>query len=180
MIEFLDNFATIWKFWMFVSFVLGLVGMVFLFIYKFNTTKNQRKTLKHGIILLSQLFLTWFIGFGSLWIIQNEARHEFLEFLDQPDLKIEINGKPLNPESSELVLDILKSTRDIDAHHSHSSEEQQLKLSIRSSHDTIDILIEQDSEIETEYWIYWDKYHNTTSEEIGRIRTTKLKMIKGS
>lgn len=173
MTEILDSFLSVFYYWMFPSFGLGIIGFGFLFYVKLAKPTKRKKPLITGIILLGQTILTWIIAFGSLFLVQDMARNELKDILSKSDLSIKINGELIENEYSTLIISELQSIADISAHHSHPTEIT--KIQIISNNETSILSLEKDSEIRTEYWIYWDKYKTTKSNEIGRIRTDKLK-----
>jgi hypothetical protein len=177
MTEILDKFVSIWYYWMFISFGLAIIGFIILFIRKYSKIENSNKYLKIGIILISQAFLTWIIGFGTLWTIQYQARQELKEFLSQPDLIVTINNELIDKKYSMKIINEIKTISNIEAH--HSSPTELIKIKIDSGLKTINLDFKQDSENKNEYWIFWDKYKVTRTNEIGRIRTEIFKDKNG-
>ena len=177
MITFLDNFISVWTYWMIPSFILGLVGFCFLFYVRWGSPTNKKKSLKIGISLFGQTFLTWTIMFGTLWIIERQARHELKTYLNQPNLTISLNGQIINKIDSDSIVKELIRVTNMQAHHSHTTDI--IKIEITSTSKTEIIRLEKDSEIENEYWIFWDKYKSTSKNEIGRIRTNIFKKNNG-
>ncbi len=105
---FLDIFASFWHFWMFISLGIGIFGFGLLMYSPYGKSKNNSKVSKTLIILFVQTILTWIIGFGLLWIIQYQARIEFIQFLNQSSLTVIVNGEMLDSEKSKLVISELK------------------------------------------------------------------------
>ena len=169
----LDSFLSVFYYWMFPSFGIGIIGFGFLFYVRWAKPAKRKKPLITGSILLGQTVLTWIISFGSLFLVQDMARNELKEILSHTDLSIKINGELIDKEYSTLIISELQLISDITAHHTHPTEKREIQIT--SNNETSRLSLERDSEIKTEYWIYWDKYKTTKSNEVGRIRTDKLK-----
>lgn len=169
----LDNFISVWAYWMIPSFLLGLVGFGFLFYVRWVNPTNRKKFLKIGILLFGQTFLTWIIAFSTIWIIEARSRHELKEFLSQNNLSIRINGQTTSKILTDLILKELMNIRNIPAHHSQPTDK--IKIEIISKSMTEYLNIARDSERENEYWIYWNKYEITRKSEFGRISTEIFK-----
>ena len=173
MTETLDSFLSIWHYWMFPSFGIGIIGFFILFNVRWGKPRNIKKSIRVGAILLGQTFLTWFIASGLLWTIQLQARKELKEFLCKNDFVLKIDGKEIDSENSKVIITELRTIDNIAAHHSHPTNKTDVQ--IISDNETINLSLEKDSDIDSEYWVFWDKYNSTTLIEIGRIRTEKLK-----
>lgn len=172
MTEILDKLVSIWYYWMFVSFGIAFIGVIILIILSirnYSKVEKRNKYLKIGAILFSQAILTWIIGFGTLWTIQSQARQELKEFLSQPDLIVSINGELIDKKTSITILNEIKTIGNIEAHHSSPTEE--IKIKIESELETFNLSLKRDSDCKNEFWIFWDKYHATKTNEVGRIRT---------
>src|SRR3954464_1784756 len=89
----LDNFLSVWIYWMIPSFLLGIVGFGVLLNVRWGNQKNKNKSLKIGIILFTQTFFTWIIMFVSMGILEERARQELKDFLSQSNLSIRFNGQ---------------------------------------------------------------------------------------
>lgn len=48
------------------------------------------------------------------------------------------------------------------------------ELVLIADKDTLSLLLRLDSQIDNEYWIFYEKYKTTSLNEIGRIRTNIL------
>ena len=169
----LDSFASCWYYFMFVSLGLGFVGIGLLMMWQYGNSNNPKRLLKIGGTLIGQLILTWIIGFGSLGIVQNNARKEFKNILNQENLTLNINGTELKHGDKLEMIQILKSINKVPAHHSHPTSE--IIIEIEHNGNKSNLYLNKDSERQNEYWVYWDKYQLSSSNEIGRITNEKLK-----
>lgn len=154
---------------MFVSFGLGVIGVLILIYVQQVKPANKRKPLITGVLLLIQVIGTWIIGFGLLWVVQFSARDELKNFLEQPNIEVQINGTTLPRSEADQILEELRKVENYMAHHSHPTD--QLTIELIVNEETFPLSLERDSEIPTEYWIFSNKYEVTTSNEIGRIQT---------
>ena len=152
---------------MLFSFLIALVGFCFLIYSKYEIGTKKKKARIIGIILFVQVFLFFWVNFKLMNTMQNKARKEFVTFLDYPDLKVKINDVEIKENSLEQTISSLRNIRYVHGHHSHPEEE--IEIIISSKEKNIKIKAAQDSEIKTEYWIFWDKYESTKLNEIGRI-----------
>ncbi len=165
----IDSFLTFWRNWMFVSFGLGVIGVIILIYVQQAKPTNKRKPIITGVLLLIQVIGTWIIGFGLLWVVQFSARDELKNFLDQPNIEVRVNGTTLSRTEANQILEELRKVDNYMAHHSHPTD--QLTIELISNDQTFPLSVERDSEIPTEYWIFSNKYEVTSSNEIGRIQT---------
>lgn len=172
----LDQFASIWYYWMFASFGLGIIGLIFLFYTQYGNPTEKKKPLKIGIILLVQGFMTWVIGFGTLAIITTRARNEVKTFLSGPMAQVTLNGLQLDKVHSLELITELQAIENIMAHHSHPVTKNEIILK-SSTKDSLVLTLERDSEIDNEFWVFLRKYKSTKGEEIGRIRSEKLQIL---
>ncbi|KAB1068526.1 hypothetical protein F6U93_06240 [Tamlana haliotis] len=173
-IETLDYFASIWKYWMIASFLLGILGFIFAKNYRVANGHYKQKFLVLGIILIIQAPVTFFIGTNSVENIQNNARIELLKNINN-NCVIRINGKELNNEQSQLIINEITKIKKPDPHHSNSTKF--MKISVVCGNEIYDLTFEQDSQYENEFWIFLDKYNFTRSNEIGRINSELIKTL---
>lgn len=169
MIHGIDSFLTFWRNWMFVSFGLGVIGVLVLIYVQQAKPNKKRKPIITGVLLIIQLIGTWVLGFGLVWTVQLSARNALKNFLDQPNIEVRINGRTLPKSESNGILEELRKIENYMAHHSHPTD--QLTIELTSNNQTFPLSLERDSEIPTEYWIFSNKYDVTSSNEIGRIQT---------
>ena len=172
MIELIDKFSLIWRFVIILSFLIAIVGFGILFYVKYGTPKNKKKLKKTGVIFFVQVFLIGTIALGSDWTARRLARHEIIEFLNQKNLELKINGSIIDINEANEVIVELKEMRSFAGH--HSSPIKQFKIAISNKDKLIILFIRQDSNIENEYWIFWNKYRASTLNEVGRVRTDKF------
>ena len=173
MIELIDKFSLIWRFVIILSFLIAIVGFGILFYVKHGTPKNKKKLKKTGMIFFVQVFLIVTIALGSDWTARRLARLEIIEFLNQKNLELKINGSIIDINEANEVIVELKEMRSFAGH--HSSPIKQINIQISAEDKFIMLSIKQDSQIKNEYWIFWNKYRASTLNEVGRIRTDKLK-----
>lgn len=173
MTSIIDSFASYWYYFMFVSFGLGMIGLGFLFNWQYGNPENPTKQLKIGGILIGQLLLTWIIGFGSFSLVETRAKNELINILTNEHVNLTIIGKQLTQKDELELLNILKTIKHIPAHHSHPTEE--LIIQLKFDNHMSNIYLNMDSERKDEYWVYWDKYTVSNSNEIGRIKNGTLK-----
>jgi hypothetical protein len=171
MTGFLDTFASIWQDWMPISLGIGFVGLGFILFVRLAEPKSS-KPLMIGIVLFGQVFITWFIGFGSMWIIQIQARQELKDFIEQPGLIVKVNEQILEPNNANEIFEILRTLKSIPAHHSNPTKK--ISIEILSDKDTVTLSARQDSQIVVEYWIFWDKYRLTRSNDVGHVITDQF------
>lgn len=166
----LDLLTTFWKNWiMLPSFILGIIGFFF-FVYSVSNENIKRKKSKiTGISLLIIFAFNWFIGFSLAWSLETLAKNELMNFLNQPNIKIEINGEKLVPEYLTRVISELKKIENLTAHHSHPTDEIEIKIS--SEEDSMTLVVRQDSEKKYEFWVFSNRYNHTKENIIGKLNT---------
>jgi hypothetical protein len=177
MTHILDSIASFWFYIMFVSFLLGIIGFGILFSLQQRVLINFRKNLKLGGFLLGQVFLIFLIGLGIVSLIEIRAKNELQIILDTQNIKIIIDGKVLENGSRKEIIEILSTVERVSAHHSHPTKEIIIELEYIDQFSKI--YLNKDSEIENEYWVFWDKYELTQNNEIGRITSSKIKDYGG-
>ena len=160
---------------MVISLLLAFIGFGFLAYYKKGNPTNWKKTLLTGIILILQSLLTFLIGFKSADIVKNQARAELIRILKESTCVVYFNGRKLDEEKSNEIIGELIQTRYIQPHHSDTTKNY--KIVVQCENEDIELTLEQDKEIPTEYWVFWNKYKTTKSNELGRIRTEKIKTV---
>lgn len=178
MIELLDNFLPYWLNWMFISFGFGIIGFGFLVYSKFVKSKRKKNSFKIGIILFSQTFLSWLIGFGILLSVPELARKELITLLNQSDLKVMVNDQFINLKKSDIVIFELKKIENLSTNQTFKSDD--IKIDILSKDKCLNLILKQDSEHEDVYWIFVVNYEITKKNEIGRINSDIKKIINSS
>ena len=172
MIELLDSFShSINSIFLYV-FILGFIGFI-LHILNKAMISIKRKRISLGLIMVILLFFFGVTDLISTWIVQSRARVELRTFLNQPNLTVKKNGEIMDRIYGNQILNELKSIRIVISHHSKTI--RNIELDIYSEIDTVKLTLRKDSDIETEYWVYWDKYHSTENSDFGRIKTNILK-----
>ncbi len=170
MTENLTRFTSIWGYWMFLSLILAFIGTGMLIYWQYGKSRNNRKIAKIGSIFFGQAVITFIIGFGAFSAIQSQSREELKMYLKQDDLILKVNDQELNKIENQKFLNIIRKIVTILPH--HSSPTKEIRVEIISSIDTTILSLEQDSEIEDEYWIFWNKYDY--NNDIGRLKTSEL------
>ncbi|MNT88354.1 hypothetical protein D3C72_2289070 [compost metagenome] len=90
--------------------------------------------------------------------------------MHEPELVVRVNKEIIDSTYGNKIISELKKIQDLPPHHSHPTEMTELEIVSKTR--TIRIRLAKDSEIESEYWVFWDKYRY---DEIGRIKTNVLK-----
>ena len=174
----LDSFLSLWWYWMFVSFGLGIIGFGILLYVQYEKPENKRKPLITGGLLLAQVFATWIIAFGLAWVLEVSARAELKKFLNNPNIQVKLNGESITQEFTNQIINELKKVDNIMAHHSSPTENINIELISPSAN--FQLILSRDSEIPTEYWVYMNKYRVTSNNEIGRITSSIFDKTEGS
>jgi len=105
-------------------------------------------------------------------IITACARRDVLHFLDAANtpFTVHVAGRPCSASKADSVLTILRSTRRRAAHHSHPTDRLMIDVT-NSSARTVHLVLERDSQVPHEYWVYQTDYTTTSNNEIGRVVT---------
>ena len=171
MIEFLDNFSNLISNIILYVFIIGFIGIALHILNKARIPINGKR-ISLGLIMGIMLFVFGITDLISTWIVQARARVELKDFLKQPNLTVKKNGKILDSIYGLQISNELKSIRIVMSHHSRTINN--IQLEIFSEIDTVKLTLRKDSDIETEYWVYWDKYLATSESDFGRINTEIL------
>ncbi len=97
-------------------------------------------------------------------------RKETLRFLNSlsDNANVIINGKTVDNPSD--VISNLKSLAKMQAHHSHPT--QRIRIKVLSSDYSLTLELGRDSDMPSEYWVFYPGYRHSRLNEIGRINTT--------
>ena len=171
MIEVLDNYSKFISGIILYVFIIGFIGTAFHILNKARISIKGKK-ISLGLIMAIMLFTFGITDLISIWIVQSRARVELRAFLNQPNLTVKKNGKTTDSIYGIQILNELKSIRIVNSHHSRTI--RNIQLDIYSEIDTVKLTLRKDSDIKTEYWVYWDKYHSTENSDFGRIKTNIL------
>ncbi|MBC7451415.1 MAG: hypothetical protein H7259_07995 [Cytophagales bacterium] len=170
MIQFLEGLYTIVGYLAIPSFIGALIGFFLLFHAKKGQPVNKERTLFIGGVLFGQVFFVLlFLGFIQLLII-HKIKKDVKTFLARPDLVICIDSSIVTPDFQAEFLNDFKKIRSFGSH--HSGVEEEIKILLLSRNDSLLLRICKDSQIETEYWVFWDKYRATKISQMGRFNTT--------
>jgi hypothetical protein len=95
---------------------------------------------------------------------------ETLRFLNSlsDNANVIINGKAVDNPSD--VISKLKTLAKIQAHHSHPT--QRIRIQVLNSDYSLTLELGRDSDIPSEYWVFYPGYRHSRLNEIGRINTT--------
>ena len=98
------------------------------------------------------------------------ARHEVIGRLQaaEDNCQISINGKPA--KNSKEILTVLRSFRTFPAHHSQPTHAIDVEVSAGSEGTMLRLA--RDSGDPKEYWVFFPKHGITSTNEIGRIKTS--------
>lgn len=123
---------------------------------------------KKAVLKWLALFLiTALGGLFSIHGVEHLARKELRNNLLIDQTKIEVEHKYLSPkEIDKLKLELTKIEH-IDGH--HSSPRSSIKISMTNGNVRSKIKVCRDSKKKNEYWIFWNKYRYSKTNEIGRI-----------
>ncbi|MCO4292014.1 hypothetical protein NF867_03950 [Solitalea sp. MAHUQ-68] len=148
------------------SFTIGIVGFFILVYVRWFKEEKFTKLTAVGAILLIQAFVTFIIASIADSNRQDLALRDLKQFLKQDSLVVKINNESLDSLSTTKILNVIRSIKIIDAHHSHPIDTTYLQ--IITPRDTVYLTIGKDSERPNEYWVFWTKYFKES--EIGRIQ----------
>lgn len=141
-------------------------------IFKIARIKYKDRTISLGAAFIIVLVVIGTTNAASTSIVQKRARIELNTFLNQSNLTIIKDRKIVDSIYGKNLINELKSIKEFTGHHSYTTKET--SIIFYSKNDTLNLVLKKDSEIKTEYWIYWDKYYSTQIVEFGRINTTIL------
>jgi hypothetical protein len=98
------------------------------------------------------------------------ARYEIIDKLHAAgdDCQISINGKPA--QNPNQILAVLRTFRSSPAHHSHPTHA--INIHISCGAEPMTLRLARDSDDPIEYWVFFPKYGITSTNEIGRIKTS--------
>jgi hypothetical protein len=122
------------------------------------------------------IFLGSVLGmFGDL--IEASARIQVKEFLVSVSGKETVLIDGQSAKDSQKVIDQLKDIRWMPGHRSHDTD--RIDIRIVDGDKNMNIFIRRDSDVPTEYWVYYPYYKFTSKMEIGRINTDIFNDFKG-
>jgi hypothetical protein len=176
MIEIFDTLHTFWKYLLIPSFIVGIIGFIMIIRARYDDTENKTRTKIIGRWLFAQMFCIALTTLVISETIEFFTRHKLRNFLDNTNILVKVNGVSLDSIESIIVIEDLKTISRKLAH--HSSPKGEIYIKLIHGKETVDLRIGQDSEINTEYWVFWDNYNCTKENEVGRINTENLKKIK--
>ncbi|WP_243347795.1 hypothetical protein [Parabacteroides sp. FAFU027] len=166
-----DNIFSLWKWAIIPSFVLAIIGFGIMWYVRNYEVENGKKKMKIGVILFAQVFIVFASIFLLRWIIEIRVRDEIKELANNS--KIEINSSSVNKEvCCQLTRDIQNIFDDLG---NHSSPTDTFLITILSQKQTVSLRFCRDSENDSIYWIYWDKYKTTDDNCFGKVSTNCLK-----
>ena len=174
--SFLDTFLFIFDYWKNLSILLLFVGIFILLYVHFKELTTAKKQVKKGLILVGQFFATIILWLSLHFVFESIVRDELKTFLSQTNLTIKLNNVQVEPNETNEIIKAFENMKWVRNHHSHPLKE--IKMEISNGEETIELSIAQDTEIENEYWIFWNKYKTTrwaTFNEIGRINSDILR-----
>jgi len=170
----IDNIAVFWSFLMILSLLLGFLDFIFVRNYKVARDSYKRRFLILGIVLIIQAPLTFKFGFHLFDTIESRSRLEIIKILNSSSCQAVLNDIKLDKDKSTEIIEELSKIKKAEPHHSHPTNVQHRITILCGQEKTLLILI-QDSKIHNEYWVFWNKYNSTKSNELGRIISDKLK-----
>jgi hypothetical protein len=158
--------------WLIYSLLGFLVGIV-LVIYGMRKKKTTPKLI--GIALFwNMIFSIFMISFSDNHF-QIKAKKALLSLLSEPHVSVKICNSPINIKLQDIIISEVKLLKNIDRHHSYPNDT--IPIKIVSKNGDIQVRIARDSDVDNEYWIFWDKYDKTKNNAIGFLRTNKFDNI---
>ncbi len=101
--------------------------------------------------------------------LEKIALTEVRDFLSHSDSKIQISVNGVIVQDYGRYLPVLQDITRKASHRSHDTGK--IEIVIRKGSDNMELFLGRDSQIPTEYWVFYPKYKHTTRNEIGRITT---------
>ena len=173
MTQFSDTFYYLWMYLFVFSFPAAFIGLIVLMYAKKNEPSNKNKLYLRGSFLIAQLF---FVGISAVCLqgfTLSSIRSELRKHLRQSDLSIKIDDSIADSMLINQLINDLQTIRGISPHHSHTIKS--INVVILAGKESINLSLEQDSQNETEYRVFWDKYRLTKTTEVGSINTDCFK-----
>jgi len=173
--ESIDNFFHLIRTISSYLFYVGFIGML-AHIFKKGIVEFSGTKISLGLIAVAASFITGLTAIISSEIVQLHALKKVKYILNEPVAELKINGKEIDSINRRLVLYELRRMNKKMAHGSHTVNN--IVLEVYTQRDTLKLEIGRDSQIENEYWIFWDRYHSTAKNEFARVRTELFENIK--
>lgn len=166
---FLLNFSDIIEHLDLLLFALGMLGIFAFKGYDRDDPVNSKKLVKFGIICITPIILFTISSLIANFIIDIRSRNHLKAFLLKNELIIKVNDRTIPKDSILIYSNQLTNVKSFNSH--HSSPRYGLKIDLISLKDTLSIILRQDSEIKTEYRIYWAKDKTNDGKDFGCINS---------
>lgn len=174
MAKFLDTLLSFLQYLLLPSFIIAIIGFILLFAVNYGNANTKKRTIIFGS-LFAQVFLFALIFIGLRALLEVRIRSEIKEFLSQNNLKVKVNNNLLEGNQTAEIITDFKKVKWMMGHHSSPDKENKFIIELVSDKEIIKLVLMRDTQIDTEYWVFWDKYQMTEDSELGRIKTNKLK-----
>ncbi|MEI6766974.1 MAG: hypothetical protein WCM76_15190 [Bacteroidota bacterium] len=167
-----DFFVLHWAFVTFISFIGGIMGG--LCISKARNCEDYAKKQYYRLatILLSQMFLVFFLLFILTSVFKAITKNKVLSALDKNNITLVINNKMPDLAEQEQIISELKKVQNIETN--HSGPQKRIKVEIITTDNIINLELGQDSNEKDLFWVFVNDYKVTSSNEIGLLRTSAL------
>ncbi|MFY0697413.1 MAG: hypothetical protein JXR11_06140 [Balneola sp.] len=135
--------------------ILGLFGILFISFFLFFKSKQIVKVLIGiGTLFLIAIF-TMLLNVAIKDLLRSEIK-DMAELALNTESRILINGKDLNIDSDQLLIDLAK----IDGFYFTNKSERQTAFLVRilTKNDTLDVKLMRDSKRPEKYWTFLPKY----------------------
>ncbi|MCT2561681.1 hypothetical protein [Chryseobacterium herbae] len=153
------------------SFAIAAIGLIIAMLTRLF--KNDMAKVI-GIALFIQTFILVLL----LIIVQNmvvkNIRNEVIGILADPKTKIVIDSADFGSLQTEELKNELLKLKDISTNHSHPMDKKAIQ--VISPAGNFNFFIAQDSNDPKEFWIFTDKYGLDMETEIGKIKTSHIKL----
>ncbi len=170
-----DNFIVYFGYFLIFSFLLGILGFVFIFVGRISVDK-PKKFYAIGAVLISQLLLTvvLFSFFHSRF--NNKLKEDIGQIVDSKELQININDSIVSKSFRDLLIVELKNIGNVFTN--HTGPDFEINMYLITKDKKMHLLLGRDSGDSTLYWIYVKDYRASRKNDIGKIRTKQLDYLK--
>lgn len=166
----LFNFSDVGEYLFLIFFALGFIGIFALKGYDKDDPVNSRKFVKFGIICLTPIVVLTIFSVIAEFIMDINARKNLKEILKKKDLHVLLNDRVISNDSIQIYTNELKNVKRFINH--HSVPRKGLRIDLINNKDTISLILRQDSDRKTEYWIMQNDTKTDDKEPFGFINTS--------
>lgn len=148
-----------------ISFTLAIIGFIAIILFRQSGSKYAWRFQVVGGFLFFQLFV---VGAITLWLKTSDddiTRYRMREKLEDRSYQLYLNGELMDSLNTSLLV---KELSQMDRPNYHNSDpKENFQLTMISKIDTLNVVLGQDSEFPTEYWVFWRE--SNSNDEIGKI-----------